>query len=801
MLRNFFKTTIRNLYRNINYTLLNIFGLAAGITIFLLIYIFIHFETSFDSFHTKKDRIYRVLTEYHKDKIWVGSAIPQPLPATLRYDFPNLEAVTGTYATSDNSVFVLNESGQTIKKFKEKSGTYDVEPEFFKIFDFKWLAGDPNTALKDPLSAVLSRSTADKYFGNWQNAMGKTVNMNGYVVLKITGVLEDPPANSDFQYKIVTPYSLLGFSKSADWGTSSERHNCYILLPPNETEASFTKQLRAFSKKYQLANKNEYVIQHISKVHLDDGDNRVANNLGRTISLNLIRALWIVAAFILGIACVNFINLTTAQAVNRAREIGLRKVFGSNSWQIRIQFLLETFIIVFIAVLLAIIITLLAVGPIGKLLDIPLSIKVFLEPLTSIVLIAVIIVVTLLAGFYPSEIVSRFNPVNALKSKLMAKSSKGITLRRALVVFQFVIAQGLIIAIIIMVRQMDYFRNGPMGFNKEAVINVPLPMDSTSNSKIDYIRNKLAAIPGINEVSFSSNPPAADDNNWGDFHLDQGNKENILWSISKYADRAYIKLYDLKLMAGRNFTSDTAREFLVSEKLVQQLGIKDPADALNKELVLGEDFIKGPIVGVLKDFHTTGFKDHYNPVFIVPFKRSYNTVAIKLTSVGHAQSSLRAIESLWDNTFPDFIFEYQFMDAVIENFYKQEIQQTQIYKILAIVAIFLGCLGLYGLVSFMAVQRIKEVGIRKVLGASVGNIVYMFLKEFIVLVGIAFLIAAPIAWYFTNKWLQNYAYRINIGWWIFILGAAISIVIVLATISVNAIKAAVANPVKNLRAE
>ncbi|WP_207512785.1 ABC transporter permease [Longitalea luteola] len=802
MLRNFFKTAIRNLYRNFNYTLLNIAGLAAGVAIFLLIYIFIHFETSFDSFHSKKDRIYRVLTEYHKENTWLSAAIPQPLPATIRYDFPQLEAVSGIYATSNNSVFVLNESGQTVKKFKEKSGTYDVEPEFFQIFDFKWLAGDPNSSLKDPLSAVLSRSTAEKYFGNWQHAMGRTVNMNGYVVLKITGVLEDPPANTDFQYKIITPYTLLGFTRSADWGTSSDRHNCYVLLPPNETEASFTRQLRAFAKKYQQGdNRNEFVLQPVSKVHLDENDSRITNYLGRTISVSLIRALWIIAAFILVIACVNFINLSTAQAVNRAREIGMRKVFGSNAWQIRMQFLLETFIIALVAVLLATIITLLAVGPIGKLLDIPLSLTVFLEPLTSVVLIAVTILVTLLAGFYPSEIVSRFNPVTALKSKLLAKSSKGITLRRALVVFQFVIAQGLIIAILIMVRQMDYFRNGSMGFDKEAVINVPLPSDSASNSKIDYIRTRLAAIPGIKEISFSSNPPAAQDNNWGDFHLDKGNKGDILWSISKYADRSYVPLYDLQLVAGRNFTSDTAREFLVSEKLVQQLGIKNPADALNKELTLGEDFIKGPIVGVLKNFHTTGFKDGYSPVFIVPHKRSYNTAAIKLTSVSQAQTALHQIQALWDNTFPDFIFEYEFLDAVIENFYKREMQQTQIYKILAIIAIFLGCLGLYGLVSFMAVQRLKEVGIRKVLGASVSSIVYMFIKEFILLIGIAFIIASPVAWYFTNKWLQNYAYRIDISWWIFIAGAAISMAIVLVTISFNAVRAAVTSPVKNLRTE
>jgi putative ABC transport system permease protein len=530
-------------------------------------------------------------------------------------------------------------------------------------------------------------------------------------------------------------------------------------------------------------------------------DTQIGNYSGKRISPKLISVLWMIAAFILLIASINFINLSTALATNRAREVGVRKVLGSNKGQLIMQFIMETFLIVISSVCLAEVITFMVLPFIGRILDIPVAFDL-LNPAILFFLLAVTILVTALAGFYPSLVLSGFNPINALKSLRSEKSKKGISLRRGLVVFQFIIAQVLIIGTLIMIKQMNYFTKQPLGFDKEAIVNIPFPGDSIGTSKLDYLRKKLSGSSGIQNVSFSSNTPVEDDNdNWTTFKFNHAAKETDFYAINKWTDNEYLPTYHLPLVAGRNLEpSDTAREFLVNELLIKNLGITNPQDALNKEISLWDGHVKGNIVGVLKEFNSRSFRRELAPVLMTTFKRGYSVAGIKLASQDIVPT-MRAIEKIWQETFPDFVFEYQFMDAKVEGFYKEEGKLSQLYKILASIAIFLSCLGLYGLASFMAVQRIKEVGVRKVLGASVSNIVYLFSKEFIILIGIAFVIASPIAWYFMHRWLQDFVFRINISWWIFIVGGVASVMIALATVSFQAIKAAMANPVKSLRTE
>jgi predicted permease len=802
MIRNYFINVFRALSRHRNYTIINIAGLTAGISVCLLIFVIIRFETSFDAFHAKADRLYRVLTEYHHTDgpVFYGAAAPRALPSVIKTAFPDLMKSSGVYTSVNDQVIILDDKGQTEKKFRENKGLFAVEPDFFDMFDFPWLAGDPHSSLKDPHSAVLTKETAIKYFGDWKTALGRTINVDN-MLMKVTGILATIPANTDFQFKIVLPYKLFGFDANSDWTNSSNSHDGYILLPPGETKASFDRQLRALAKRSMPAgDKDELVIQPLSEVHYNDSHNHLSNFLGRTVSREVIRVLWIIAAFILLIACVNFINLSTAQAVNRAREVGVRKVLGSSSAQLRKLFLLETFLQVAMSVLLATALTALVIGPVGRLLDLPLSFEIFDGPAIPLFLLALAVVVTLLAGFYPSILLSGYNPVNALKSRAAASRKSSISLRRGLVVFQFVIAQAMIIATVIIVRQMNYFSQASMGFDKDAVITVPLPSDSAGNSRIDYLRNSLAAMPGIKQVSFNDNPPATEHNDYGQFQYGRGTMGKDLWSIVKFADAEYLNTYGIPLAAGRNFSSDTAHEFLVTTTLLHDMGINRPEDALNKEFNVYGGALTGKIVGVVKDFHSTGFKDQYSRVILFPFKQGYNTAGIRLTA-GNPAPTLAAIDKLWNATFPSYVFEYTFLDDSIATFYSQEKQQAQLYKIFAAIAIFLGCLGLYGLASFMAVQRTKEVGIRKVLGASIQNIVYLFTREFAVLIAIAFLIAAPIAWYFMHRWLQDYAFRLPITWWIFLAGGAASLTVALLTISFNAMKAAMANPVKSLRTE
>ena len=809
MLRNYIKTAFRNLGRRKNYTIINIAGLAAGIAICLVLFIVIRYEMSFDDYHGKKDRIYRVLTEYHHadaPDIFYGRGIPYPMPVGLKANFPQVETLAPVYADNNDQLLITDENGSIIKKFKEENGVFFTTPSFFSIFDFPLLSGSYVT-LKEPNNVLIAKETAEKYFGDWKTAMGKTIRLKssyGDDVLKVSGILATIPANTDFQFKLAVAYGT-GFTgnyiaKSTNWDGTGSAFGCYLLLRHNTSVGNFNQQLRAYSKKVKSPeNKDSHIIQPLKAVHYDT---QAGNNSNNTISRELLNALWLIGAFILLIACVNFINLSTAQAVNRSKEVGIRKVLGSNRQSLKIQFLTETFLIVVISVLAAVGIAIITVPLVGKMLDMSISFNVFVNPMIVLFLLILTVVVTILAGFYPSIVLAKFNPVTALKNKMTERSLKGISLRRGLVVFQFVIAQALIIGTLIIIKQMNYFTSQPLGFEKEAIINVPFPSDSANISKLDYLRSELSVIKGVQQVSFSSNTPVEDNNDsWTTFRFDHAAKETDFYAINKSTDYEYVPTYRLPLVAGRNLQpSDTVREFLVNETLVKSLGITDPQLVLNKEINLWNGQFKGVVVGILKDFHDRSFRTGIAPVMMTTYKGWYNSAGIKLSSE-HALATVEAIEKTWNRIFPDFVFEYKFLDDKIESFYKEENRLSYLYRIFAAIAIFLSCLGLYGLASFMAVQRIKEVGIRKVLGASVSNVIYLFSKEFIILIAIAFVIASPIAWYFMDDWLRDYPYRINLSWWIFLAGGIGAIIIALITVSFQAIKAAIANPVKSLRTE
>ena len=809
MIRNYFKTAFRNLSRRKNYTIINIAGLTVGIAVCMVLFIVIRYEMSFDDYHEKKDRTYRVLTEYHHadaPDIFYGRGVPYPMPEGLRANFPQVEELAPVYADNNDQLLIPNENGTTIKKFKEEKGVFFTTPSFFSIFDFPLLAGSYAT-LKQPNNVLIAKEAAEKYFGDWKTAMGKTIRLKssyGDDVLKVSGILAAIPANTDFQFKLVVAYGT-GFTgnfiaKSTNWDGTGTAFGCYLLLRHNTSVGNFNQQLRAYSKKVKSPeNKDSHIIQPLKAIHYDT---QAGNNSNKTISRELLNALWMIGAFILLIACVNFINLSTAQAVNRSKEVGIRKVLGSNRRGLKKQFLTEALLIVVTSVLTAVIIAILTIPLIGKLLDMSITFNVFSDPGIMLFLSVLAIVVTILAGFYPSTVLSGFNPITALKNKMTERGLKGISLRRGLVVFQFVIAQALIIGTLIIIKQMNYFTSQPLGFEKEAIINVPFPSDSTGISKLDYLRSELSVIKGIQQISFSSNTPVEDNNDsWTTFRFDHAAKETDFYAINKATDSEYLPTYKLPLVAGRNLQpSDTVREFLVNEMLVKNLGFTDPQAVLNKEIDLWDGAFKGTVVGVLKDFHDRSFRTGIAPVMMTTYKGWYNSAGLKLSSQ-HVSATIEAVEKTWNRIFPDFVFEYKFLDDKIESFYHKENQLSHLYKIFAVIAIFLSCLGLYGLASFMAVQRIKEVGIRKVLGASVSNVVYLFSKEFIILIAIAFAIASPIAWYFMHDWLQDYPYRINISLWIFMAGGIVAIIIALITVSFQAIKAAIANPVKSLRTE
>lgn len=801
MIRNYFKTAFRNLLRNKSYTAINIVGLAVGIAACLLIFLVIQFETSFDDFHNNKDRIYRVASEFKRPEGTFysrGSAFP--VAQGLRMDYPQLENVARINSAQGDQITIMSDkSDATEKKFLD-NGLFFAEPQFFEIFNFPFLAGDPKTALSEPYTAVLTQKSAEKYFGDWHSAISKYIKIGSKKVCQVTGILKNIPDNTDFPLQTVISFQTANNDTSSDWVSTFGDLNTYVVLPGNMSASQFNSDLKAFVKKHKPAEyqNDGLVLQPLNDIHFDKKFG-IGNYNSRVFSKELITALSLIGAFLLIIACVNFINLATAQAVNRSKEVGVRKVMGSNKMQLLFQFFTETFMVTVFAVIIAIGITAIVLPLLNQLLQTPVRMSF---NLTLILFLAIItLAVTLLSGFYPAIILSGFKPIIALKSKITNKMVGGLSLRRALVVLQFTIAQALIIGTLIVISQMNFFNNAPMGFDKDAIVTVPVPNDSISLTKLAALKDQLLQQTGIKYVSFSAFSPA-DDSHWqSDFKFDNSTKNSDFNADLKWADADYFKTYNLKLIAGKWYQrSDTVRELVVNETILKRLGIRDPEDILGKKINLWDGHIVAPVVGVVKDFNSNSLEKPMDPVIIGPWKNVYQTLGIKIQTA-HTKEILSAIERIWDKAYPDYVYQYKFLDEKIADFYKQEKQLSQLYKIFAAIAILISCLGLYGLISFMAVQRTKEVGIRKVLGASAAHVVYLFSKEFTLLIGIAFIIATPVAYYFMRQWLNNFAFRINIGVSIFLLTIVTAVLIAWLTVGYRAIKAAIANPVKSLRTE
>ncbi|MDB5231644.1 MAG: FtsX-like permease family protein [Chitinophagaceae bacterium] len=803
MFKNYFKIAYRNLSRNKGYALINIIGLAIGVAACLLIFMVISFETSFDNFHQKKESIYRVCTEYHNEVgTSYGTGIPFPVASSLRLDFPQLTNVAAILKLADVQVSIQEENTSKNKKFIEHNFFF-AEPEFFKMFNFPWLAGDPKS-LYQPGMIALSEALAVKYFGDWHQAIGKMVKTKNKGLYKVSGILQDVPVNTDFPLTAVASYQSLtntSFKKSLkNWVSTFDNAYTFVSLPTNLPASIFNKMLNTFTRNHKPPEfaRDVFIVQPLKEIHFDE---RLDNYSGHTFSRSLINALIAIAAFLLVIACVNFINLATAQAANRSKEVGVRKVLGSRRSQLVWQFLSETSFIVLIAVIIAIVIAEITLPFVNKLLEVQMKISAINISSMILLLVLLISALTFLSGFYPAIILSRFNATAALKSKINSKMIGGVSLRRGLVVLQFIVAHILIIGTLVIVSQMNFFNKAPLGFDKAAIINLPLPPDSVSKSKIDFLRNAIRQEPGVKSVSFSFAPPASKEELENDFTFDNAIKSTDFRVSLKWADADYFKTYNIRLIAGRiYYPSDTAKEFVVNETLLRKLGIADAKQALGKKIVFWNGAVSGPIVGVVKDFNSNSLKEPMFPIVLSSLKTFYQTINIKIKP-GSEKSVIRSLEKLWNQSFPDYLFQYHFLDQSIANFYKQESQLAMLYKIFAGIAIVISCLGLYGLVSFMAVQRTKEVGIRKVLGASAKSIVYLLSKEFLILILLAFVIAAPVAYFIMQKWLQNYAYRIALDPRLFILAFLASILVAGITVGHKAFHAASANPVTSLRAE
>jgi predicted permease len=805
MLPNYFTTALRTLIRNRTYTVLNVTGLAVSITACMVIFLLVQYKLDFDAFHTKKDRIYRVVTDTHRPtEVSHTAGVPFPLPPALRTDFPQLEAVAAIFHIR-NGQFTINREGSRKDHFREEKGIFFVEPDFFEVFDFAWLSGNPEQSLGNPGSLVLTEETATRYFGNWQRALGQTVRLDWdtTAVLKVTGILQNPPATTDFRFRALVSYHdvvsyLKLFGTHEDWGSISSNHQAYVVLPGNMSKTAFDRLLPAFGKKYKQPDDQiaRHQLQPLRDLAFDD---RYSNFNGRTISRNGLTVMGLVGVFLLLAACINFINLATAQAVKRSREVGVRKALGGSRSQLVGQFLGEAALLTLFALVVSVGLTALVLPALNSFMDIHLRFQPLTDPRLPAFMLTLLVTVSLLAGLYPALVLSGFRPVAALKGKITTATAGGLSLRRSLVVVQFVISQFFIIGTLVAVSQMRYFQSASLGFNKEAIVTVPLSEPNVA--KHGPLRNGLMAIPGVESVSLSYATPAST-SSWSTSFRFAGEAEEAPFNLlAKPADTAFFRTYGLKLVAGRLFApGDTIREMVVNETFVKKSGFRNPEEAIGKRILLGGRGDPKLVVGVVRDFHQHSLKEEIEASFIATYHFTYNVAGIKINSQNVPQT-VAGIERVWKGVYPDFVYEYKFLDQTIADFYKGERQFTRLFQFFAGLAIFIGCLGLYGLVSFMAERRTKEIGIRKVLGASAGSILFLFSKEFVGLVFAAFVVSAPLAGFAMQKWLENYQYRIPLSAGVFVLAAAISLLIALVTVGYRSLKAAMANPTDALRSE
>lgn len=801
MLRNYFKTTLRNLSKNLSHTIINVLGLTLGISGSIIIYLVVIHMTSYDGYHKNGERIYRVVTQSKESTGYSHTnGVPVPLPEAAKNFFSEFEKVS--FVSYQTSGLVTVEAGGKANFFPEESGVVYLDSVFYQIFDRKWLQGDPKKALREPNTVVLSERFAKKYFGD-EDAIGKSLRLNNEFDLKVSGVVEDYPDNTHFPFDLMMSYETVRAQKekNGNWGSIWSDEQCYVLLAPGVNVEKANARFPDFVKRNypqtdnfsETAETRQHWLQPISELHFDT---RFSNYIFATISKSNLIAISVIGIFLLLTAAINFINLATAVAVNRSREVGVRKVLGSTRVQLAYQFFGETFFITLLALLISIgVAEILLVNVLNPFLDFHLKLNLLGNPTLVLFLMGLVIAVSLLSGLYPSLLISGFKPVQALKNTISSRNLGGFTLRRSLVGLQFFITQFLIICTIVIIWQTSYLKKYDMGFTRDAIALVDLPVSEWN--KTEALIHALESHSGIKKVSASAFAPASG--------ATFGTGVNFVNSSEQYSvelkmmDENYLELYDIKLITGKPLVyEDTSRHVLVNETFVKHVGMKSNDEILGHQLRLHRRAVT--IDGVVKDFHTHALGEVIQPVILEYRRDRFNLVGFSF-QLSDWEEVKKYAEEKWKAQFPEYAIHLRFMDDDIADFYDGEERISKLISSFCAVAILIGCLGLYGLIMFMAKMKTKEVGIRKTLGASVFSIVNIFSWEFTRLVLIAFVVAAPCAWWVMSGWLSNYSYRIDLGWQVFLGGLVATFTIAFLTVAHRSVKSALANPVDSLRVE
>ncbi|HEX5154410.1 MAG TPA: ABC transporter permease [Parafilimonas sp.] len=790
MFRNYLKTAFRNLWRNKAFSLINIMGLALGLACSLLIMLWVNDEYQVDAFHQNGSRIYSVYEkQFHDARVDAFHGSPGVLADEMKRVLPEVQYATN-YAWNDLSTFEAN------NKILKENGN-NAGADFFKIFSYKILQGNAITALQSPSDIAISKKMAEDFFGSPEEAIGKTIRYQNNKDFKITAVFDNVPKNSTMEFDYILNWQT--FLERNSWAKNWANNGpaCYIMLREGTDAKAFEKKITKFLDNYNKEQtKYSYIhlgIERYKDVYLYSNFDKLGNISGGRIQY--VQLFSIVAIFILLIACINFMNLTTARSVKRAKEIGIRKVVGAFRFTLIRQFIGEALLIVLISVTIALTLVMLILPLFnqltGKDIHIPFNDSIFWFSITGLLLVTGFI-----SGSYPALYLSSFQPVRVLKGALKF-SSGALWFRKGLVVFQFMLSIILIIGTIVVSKQVNYIQTTNLGYDRENLIYIPMEGDLVAKYKV--FKEELSGMPGIKDISRITDVPTQIENGTGGVDWIGKDPNADIEFTQSAVGYDFTKTMRLQMAEGRDFSKDFATDsagYVINEAALKRIGYKDP---IGKPLTFWQK--KGTIIGVLKDFHFNSLHEEINPLVLRLGEDISWGAALVRTAPGKTKEALASLEKVCKQLNPKFPFSYKFSDEEYAKLYKSEQVVSRLANYFAFLAIFISCLGLLGLVIFTSEQRTKEFGIRKVLGASPVSLFNLLSKEFLLLVLIAMVIASPLAWLAMNSWLKDYAYKINISWWMFVVAGITAVVIALITVSFQAIKAAVANPVESLRTE
>jgi len=808
MLKNNLKIAFRNLWKNKFQSFILVFGLALGLAVAFFIGKYIQSERSYDQFHSKVDRIYRVPLTFYKDGVMLVKDAMNTAPSgpTLKAEFPEVEQFVRFSPEYSKVIFKYEE-----KQFQQEK-VYYTDSTLFEVFDFALIQGDPNTCLNRPFTTLLTKSTAEQYFGkveNWtESPIGKSLKMNNQLEFEITGILEDVPENSHIQFNALlsfVTFPILSDDPANEWQWND--FWTYILLKEGTEIEQFATKIPDFNERHEPnkdSNRSQASdLQALADIHLHSN---ISYEWGINGDSKTIKFLFLIGIAILMIAWANYINLATARAEDRAMEIGVRKVVGATKKSLVFQFLSEALLVNALAISFAAI--LVKIGQGGMNWVVGKSLPSFLSPLQLLYILPIILLIgTFLSGLYPAFFLSTFSPKRALRKESRKKGKE--FLRKGLVVFQYGISVILLIGTMMIYLQLDFMRNQDLGFSldQKLILKAPSKVDhATDFEKYQSFKNEMLSFSEVQQVAGSSAIPGKNyldlDSHGGIRLLSAGEEKNSSLTAF-YADEGFVEAYDVDVIAGRNFSAEMKTDnnaVLITESALKLLELEKPEDAIGKMLrYQGEK----QIVGVIADYHQKSLRHAYEPTIIRNWRNNflYLTIQLKPENFSNLKDLVSKVKSTWEKRYPNDPFDYFFLDEHFNEQYLAEQRLGYIFMIFSFFAIFIACLGLFGLASYMVTIRTKEIGVRKVLGASVTSIVNLLSRDFLGLVVIALVIASPVAWYIMHNWLEGFAYSIDMKWWVFALAGFLAIGIAFLTVSVQSVKAALVNPLKSLRNE